>query len=160
VAELKGEAAEVEDEEPIRIDLMVDAHLPDGYVASGEGRLEAYRRLAAARDQEAIDDVVAEWEDRYGPLPGAAIELINLARLRAEAIRLGITEILQNRREVKVAPVTLRASEEVRLQRVERGAVLRGATLYLPSPEASPATAITRFIRTLWPPSDDRPEVP
>jgi transcription-repair coupling factor (superfamily II helicase) len=160
VAELKGESPAHREEEPIRIDLMLDAHLPDDYVPGGEARLEAYRRLADARDEAAIDDVVAEWRDRYGELPPPAEELINLARLRAEAIRLGITEILQNRREVKVAPVTLRASEEVRLGRIARGSVLRGDTLFLPSPEASPATAITRFIRTLWPPADDPAEAP
>jgi len=158
VAELRGDAPKDEEEEPIRIDLMLDAHLPSSYVESGEGRLEAYRRLAAARDDAAIDDVEAEWIDRYGPLPEPAVELLNLAHLRAEAIRLGITEILQNRREVKIAPVTLKASEEVRLQRLERGAMLRGSTLYLPSPAESPASAIRRFIRTLWQPSERPPE--
>ena len=78
----------------------------------------------------------------------------------AEAIRLGIDEILQNRREVKIHPVTLKASEEVRLQRIAKGAVLRGATLFLEPPGPSPATAIARFLRTLWPPSDDPPETP
>ncbi len=160
VAELKGESPSHRDEEPIRIDLMLDAHLPDDYVPGGEARLEAYRRLADATDGAAIDDVVAEWEDRYGELPTPAVELINLARLRAEALRLGITEILQNRREVKIAPVTLKASEEVRLGRIARGSMLRGDTLFLSSPEVSPATAITRFIRTLWPPADDPPEAP
>jgi len=124
-------------------------------VASGEARLEAYRRLAAASTNDEIDDVVAEWEDRYGDLPERAVELINLARLRVEALRLGIEEILQNRREIKIAPVTLRASQEVRLERLERGAMLRGATLYLPTPDGSAATAISRFLRTMWPVEDE-----
>ncbi|MBW2472540.1 MAG: transcription-repair coupling factor, partial [Deltaproteobacteria bacterium] len=102
VLELKGEVHEPEPEIPLRIDLMQDAHLPPEYVASGEARLEAYRRLAAASDDEGVDDVVDEWEDRYGPLPPTAQALIDLARLRIDAMRLGIEEILQNRREVKV----------------------------------------------------------
>ncbi len=158
VAELRGEVAQEDEDPTIRIDLILDAHLPTGYVDGGEARLEAYRRLASARNDSGIDDVVAEWRDRYGELPPEAEELINLARLRADAIRLGISEILQNRREVKIAPVTLKASEEVRLERVARGAMLRGATLFLPSPDASPATAILRFLRTLWPPADDATE--
>jgi transcription-repair coupling factor (superfamily II helicase) len=155
VKELKGEKADEAPEESVRIDLMLDAHLPESYVSSGEARLEAYRRLAVARSNDDIDDVVVEWQDRYGSLPDTAQELINLARLRVEALRLGIEEILQNRREVKIAPVTLKASEEVRLERIERDAVLRGATLYLPPPDGSPATAIIRFLRTLWPVAEE-----
>lgn len=151
VKELKGEHHDVEEPEPIRIDLMIDAHLPEGYVPGGEARLEAYRRLAAATTTDAVDDVVAEWEDRFGDLPEEAAELINVARLRVEAMRIGITEVVQNRREVRIAPVTMKASQEVRLERIARGALLRGVTLYLPAPEASPATAIAHFLRTMWP---------
>ena len=151
VLELKGEAPEQEPEAALRIDLLQDAHLPPDYVESGEARLEAYRRLAAAADHAAVDDVVDEWEDRYGELPETAIALIDLARLRIDARRLGIEEILQNRREVKLAPVTLRASEEVRLQRIAPDAMLRGSTLYLPPPGSEPAKSIATFLRTLWP---------
>ncbi|NHZ70367.1 MAG: transcription-repair coupling factor, partial [Proteobacteria bacterium] len=138
---------------PIRIDLMVDAHLKDSYVPGVETRLEAYRRLAAATTAQAVADVVAEWEDRFGPLTDNAQRLIDVAELRVEALRIGITEIVQNRREVRIEPVTMKASQEVRLERIARGALLRGSTLYIPSPEESPATVITRFLRTMWPDS-------
>ena len=36
-----------------------------------ELRLEAYRRLAAVTDHAEVDDIRAEWEDRYGPVPAA-----------------------------------------------------------------------------------------
>ena len=155
VQELKGELPVEEDEATVRIDLFVDAHLPVDYVPGGEERLEAYRRLASATSPEAISDVHAEWLDRFGPLPPTAQSLIDLAELRVEALRLGIEEILQNRREIKIEPVTLKASEEVRLQRIERDAMLRGATLYLPPPDDDPARAVTRFLRTLWPEPED-----
>jgi transcription-repair coupling factor (superfamily II helicase) len=151
VKELKGEVAAEEEPEPIRIDLMVDAHLPDSYAPGVETRLEAYRRLAGATTTSEIEDVAAEWEDRFGPLPGAAIELLNIARLRVEALRIGVTEIVQNRREVRISPVSMKASQEVRLERIARGALLRGDTLYLPNPDAPPATVIAQFLRTMWP---------
>ena len=87
----------------------------------------------------------------FGPLPATAVELINVARLRAEAMRLGIREILQNRREVKITPVALKASEEVRLRRVSRDSVVRGSALFVPPPEQSPATVIAQLLSTLWP---------
>ena len=70
VAELKGE----EPSEPaeIKIDLPFDANLPADYVEREELRLEAYRRLAAVTTQAEVDDVEAEWLDRYGPVPPAA----------------------------------------------------------------------------------------
>jgi transcription-repair coupling factor (superfamily II helicase) len=135
----------------VRIDLPVDAHLPDDYVAEQAARLEAYRRLAAAGAQEAVDDVVAEWEDRYGPLPPRAQALIEIARLRVEALRVGLAEVVRLRHEVKLAPVELSASQEVRLQRLAPRAVLRSGELFIPAPERSPATALAGFLRTMWP---------
>jgi hypothetical protein len=65
---------------------------------------------------------------------------------------LGITEIVGLRREVKIAPVSLAASQEVRLERLSPRAVLRERSLFLPAPDGSPATALLEFIRTMWPP--------
>jgi transcription-repair coupling factor (superfamily II helicase) len=155
VNKLKGEGSVDDDPEPVRIDLHVDARLPEEYVSGVEARLEAYRRLAAATTHDGVDDVVSEWEDRYGPLPSEATDLIDVARLRAEAIRIGITEIVQNRREVRIAPVVLKASQEVRLERLARDAVLRGSTLYLTPPKEAPSALIADFLRTMWPSSAD-----
>ena len=156
VYELKGGVPEEPEPDPIRIDLMVDAHLPDDYVHGVEGRLESYRRLAAATTTPDIDDVVAEWIDRFGSLPPSAEALISIARLRVEAIRIGITEIVQTRREVRITPVSMKASQEVRLQRVARGALVRGQTLFLPPPDTDMARSIAAFLRTMWPdPADN-----
>ncbi len=151
VNKLKGEPSQDDQPEPVRIDLHADAHLPDGYVAGVETRLEAYRRLSAATTHDAVDDVVEEWEDRFGSLPQEAVDLIEAARLRVEAIRIGITEIVQNRREVRIGPVSMKASQEVRLERIAKGSLLRSSTLYLTPPDESPATAIAEFLRTMWP---------
>jgi transcription-repair coupling factor (superfamily II helicase) len=151
VAELQSGRAPEERPAEVRIDLPVDAHLPDDYVVDQGARLEAYRRLAAASVQEAVDDVVTEWEDRYGPLPPRAQALIDIARLRVEALRVGFAEVVRFRHEVKLAPVALSASQEVRLQRLAPRAVLRSGELFIPAPERSPATALAEFIRTMWP---------
>ena len=52
VAEYRGESAI---EEPdVKIELPIDAHLPHDYVSSERLRLEAYRRLAAVRTEDAL----------------------------------------------------------------------------------------------------------
>ncbi|MEX1004931.1 MAG: transcription-repair coupling factor [Acidimicrobiia bacterium] len=154
VDELEGRdtvAREVE----VRIDLPVDAHLPETYVPDQLLRLEAYRRLALAATESEVDDVVSEWEDRFGELPGSAVTLVDIARLRVEAIRIGLSEIVALKSEVRLAPVDLTASQEVRLQRVARGSVLRAAegVIFLPTPRPVLA-GVLEFLAKMWPRED------
>ena len=153
VAELRGEPIEAEEPPEVRIDIPVDAHLPAEYVPSADQRLEAYRRLAVATTEAEVDDVVAEWGDRFGALPGPAAALIDVARLRVEALRVGVAELVAVRQEVRISPVELRPSQEVRLQRLSPRAVLRGAVLFVPAPRKEPAAALAAFLRTMWPPA-------
>ena len=127
VAEMKGEtAAEPAD---VTIELPVDAHLPADYVAEQVARLEAYRRLAAVADRAELDDVRAEWVDRFGPVPEPAEALLGVGRVRVECLRAGIAEVSAVRRRgpgggehaVRMAPVRLPASRQVRLQRLYGG---------------------------------------
>ena len=76
VAELKGEVREPGE---IKLDLPLDANLPKDYVEKEELRLEAYRRLAAVTTEAEVDDIRAEWEDRYGPIPDEAAALLEVA---------------------------------------------------------------------------------
>jgi len=140
VAELKGE----QPEEPVelKIDVPVDAFLPSGYVSREDLRLEAYRRLAAVATPDEVDDIRVEWEDRYGPVPVPAVELLGVARLRALCRRAGITEVSVAKGPgfggpafvTKISPVRLPASKVVRLQRLYKGAVLRTETQVLQLP--------------------------
>ena len=151
VDELEGRET-VHREVEVRIDLPVDAHLPEEYVPDQLLRLEAYRRLALADTAGEVDDVVDEWEDRFGPLPEQAVALVDIARLRVEAIRVGLTELVALRNEVRLAPVDLTASQEVRLQRLARGSVLRAGegVVFLPAPRPVVA-GLLEFLRAMWP---------
>ncbi len=155
VSELKGEPIETEELPEVRIDLPVDAHLPEEYVPGADQRLEAYRRLAAATTPEEVEDVAAEWRDRFGDLPEPAAALVDVARLRVEAFRTGLTEIVKVRNEVRLAPVSLRAAQEVRLERLARGAVMRGHVMFIPAPRGDLVAALLAFLRNMWPPSEE-----
>lgn len=156
VAEMEGHPVEDTGPPDIRIDLPVDAHIPEAYITDQELRLEAYRRLAATTTNAEVDDVVAEWEDRYGPLPGPATALIDLARLRVEAIRVGIDEIVKLRHEIRLSPVDLKPSQEVRLQRLHPGAVLQASEgrLFIPATE-SLVEDLALFLHRMWPSGDN-----
>ncbi len=154
VTKLKGESLPERPPE-IRIDLPVDAHLPAKYVDSANERLEAYRRMAAAETGSAVADVAAEWRDRFGELPAEAKALVDVALLRVEAIRVGLTEIVKVRNEVRLGPVALKSSQEVRLDRLAPRSVVRGPTVFLPAPRRDLVQSLIEFVRKMWPPEQE-----
>jgi transcription-repair coupling factor (superfamily II helicase) len=128
-------------EEPkdVRIDLPVDAHLPPDYIPSDRLRLEGYRRLAAAADDAQVDAVIEELTDRYGALPETAQRLVAVARLRLLCRAAGITEVsAASAATVRLAPIALPDSAQVRLARTYPGARYRAttATVQVPIPRA------------------------
>lgn len=128
-------------EEPkdVRIDLPVDAHLPPDYIASDRLRLEGYRRLAAASSDGEIDAVVEELVDRYGALPEPALRLVAVARLRLLCRDAGVTEVSAvSASTVRLSPMTLPDSAQVRLKRMYPAASYRAttSTVQVPIPRA------------------------
>ncbi|MDJ0953115.1 MAG: transcription-repair coupling factor [Acidimicrobiia bacterium] len=154
VTKLKGEPLPERPPE-IRIDLPVDAHLPGYYVDSANERLEAYRRMAAAETASQVADVATEWRDRFGELPAEAKALVDVALLRVEALRVGLTEIVKVRNEVRMGPIALRASQEVRLNRLAPRSVVRGPTVFLPAPRRDLIQSLIEFVRKMWPPDQE-----
>ncbi len=75
------------------IDIEVEASLPDAYVAQQAERLKLYRELDSTKDEAALEAFEQRLIDRFGPLPKAARELLNVVRLRWEAIRLGMERV-------------------------------------------------------------------
>jgi transcription-repair coupling factor (superfamily II helicase) len=98
-----------------------------------------------------VDDVAAEWVDRYGPLPPEAEALISLARLRVEALRIGLEEIVQLRHEIRLGPVDLKTSQEVRLKRLQPRSVLNAqeGTVFIPAPREL-VRGLIGFLREMW----------
>ena len=126
VAQLRGET--VPEPPEVSIEVPVDAHIPATYIAREAARLEAYRRLAAVTELSEVDDIRAEWTDRFGPVPDPAEALLSIGRLRVECLRAGVSEVVVTRRgggtlsaarfAARLAPVELPASRRVRLRRL------------------------------------------
>jgi transcription-repair coupling factor (superfamily II helicase) len=119
VSEMKGE-----DVPPIvpelKLDVATNAYLPTDYVSKEESRLDAYRRLAAVTKQSDVADIRDEWIDRYGPLPEAALALIRVGELRAECHRIGLRELVVADGRARLLPVSLKASQQMRLTRIAK----------------------------------------
>ncbi len=91
-AKREGRAPRMEAPQAV-VDLPVDAHLPDDYVADEAQKLELYRRLARARTSGDIAAFRQELADRFGPLPQAVLRLVEVAELRLAAEVAGIGTI-------------------------------------------------------------------
>jgi transcription-repair coupling factor (superfamily II helicase) len=75
------------------VELRVPAFLPEVFIADVHVRLSLYKRIAAAAAAEALDALMAEIHDRFGPLPSAAQSLIRIAKLKLTARALGIRRL-------------------------------------------------------------------
>ena len=57
--------------------------------------MDIYRRIALLRTEDEADDLIDELIDRFGDLPSGVSALINVALLRGEAGKAGISDISQ-----------------------------------------------------------------
>jgi transcription-repair coupling factor (superfamily II helicase) len=136
VEEAKGESDGSLKSDEVRIDLPLNAFIPRSYVADENLRLEAYRRIAAARTDEELDEVRAELADRYGaPFPDPVEALFEVARLRDLMIAAGIEEIATVARNLRIRPIELEDSKQFRLRRIVGEAVYKPETRALLIPE-------------------------
>jgi transcription-repair coupling factor (superfamily II helicase) len=109
VASLKGEKVKPRVEVQVRLDFLAlspgeespksvsslqrpaAAYIPFGYIADARQRIEIYRKLAQATDQEGLRSLKQELRDRFGPLPPALELLLQVADLKVLASERDIT---------------------------------------------------------------------
>ena len=107
IAELRAEGLDVEglsDAEAMTVqhesfvedafvDIDVLAELPDSYVSQPAEKLRLYRELDAIRREEDLVAYANRLVDRFGAIPDAAVTLLDVVRLRWEAVRLGMERV-------------------------------------------------------------------
>ncbi len=135
VSEFRGEAEEEFLE--VKVDLPVDANLPQDYLPGERLRLEAYRALASASTDEAVEAVRIELLDRYGPLPVQVENLLAVARFRVLCRRFGISEVSLQGSSVRFTPVVLSDSGQMRLSRLHPKSLYKAtvSTMAVPRPK-------------------------
>ena len=121
----------------VRVEIPIDAHIPHNYVPEERLRLEAYRRLADAHTETNIEDVIVELQDRYGPLPQPVLALVSVARLRVLLHSVGIEEAITAGQNMRLFPVELPESRQLRLNRLYPGTKILPATrtIVVPRPK-------------------------
>jgi transcription-repair coupling factor (superfamily II helicase) len=91
VRELKGE--EIDDDVRATVNLGIDIRIEADYVADMAQRLVVYRKVAAARNEQEVSEILDEVRDRYGPLPASLMNLAEYGRIRVMADQLGLESV-------------------------------------------------------------------
>ncbi|WP_230530857.1 transcription-repair coupling factor [Microvirga roseola] len=88
---LRGEA--LGDHWTPELNIGLNGTIPEDYVAEPEVRINLYARLTRSDASETIDDLAAEVEDRFGPMPEPVQNLLDLTNLKRLCLRIGIARI-------------------------------------------------------------------
>jgi transcription-repair coupling factor (superfamily II helicase) len=132
VQELKGE--EIQDDVRAAVNLRVDLRIDDQYVPDMNQRLMIYRKVAAARSDAELDQILSELRDRYGPLPEAVKHLEQYGRIRILADRLGVETLDREGQHVVIKLRPDATGERLNLERLIQVIGARSdATLVPPS---------------------------
>ena len=92
-APVVGELEEMQMAIPVSVDLPLSIGIPSGYVVNQNMRLQLYRRLADLRREDELEDLAAEFKDRFGPLPVQVVDLFFQMKVKLRAERAGLTSI-------------------------------------------------------------------
>ena len=93
VSEIKGET--VNKHGDISIEVSVDAHIPTKLIQDEQQKLEIYKKISLISNQQDFYDIQEEIEDRFGNIPQTVANLLDVALLKANARKLGVTAISQ-----------------------------------------------------------------
>jgi len=93
IGELSGEP--VKEEEPITVDLPVEAHIPPTYIKNHTARLEIYKKIAQVSSEEDFLDISDEITDRFGDMPKSVISLLDIALIKVLCSEVGLKEVSQ-----------------------------------------------------------------
>ncbi|MEG3967343.1 transcription-repair coupling factor [Microcoleus sp. T2B6] len=91
IREIKGQ--EIPKVEDAQIDLTLTAFIPADYIADLDQKMSAYRSVASANNSEELQQIQADWCDRYGPIPLPAQQLIRVVELKQIAKKIGFSRI-------------------------------------------------------------------
>ncbi len=94
VREARGEKPEP-DELETRVELKVNAFLPDSYVRGGGQRVEIYKRISMLRTLSDRADIIDEMIDRFGEIPDSVMTLLDVSHLRAMCARFGVSVVIR-----------------------------------------------------------------
>lgn len=93
VREVQGEDAK--EDFATSVDFAVDAFIPERYIRSNNIRIDTYKRIAAIENEDDASEITDELIDRFGDMPKACVNLLEVALIKSLAHSIGIGDISQ-----------------------------------------------------------------
>jgi len=124
VGEMRGEPQKITHE--TTIDILVDAFIPPKFIPDEQQKLEIYKKISTITNEQDFMDIQDELEDRFGKIPPTVVNLLDVARMKADACALGVTSITQKGLNIVI---TFRADAPVNPDNLMRQIQLNPARL-------------------------------
>ncbi len=100
VLEEKGE--KLPERTECKVDIPLDAYIPDTYVYSSAGRMEMYKKIALIESEEDLEDITDELIDRFGEFGKPVRNLIYISLIRHMAQRANVTLVKFESNEIRI----------------------------------------------------------
>ena len=98
-----------------------------------------FRSLADVKTKKEVDEISEELLDRFGKYVDPVEILLEVSKLRVIARKVGVSEIVQQGRFIKISPLELPDSRIIRLNRLYPGTQVRATirAIQVPAPTTS-----------------------
>lgn len=100
VLEEKGE--KLPERKECKIDIPLDAYIPDTYISSSAGRMEMYKKIALITNEADLEDITDELIDRYGEFGKPVKNLVYISLIRHMAERAGMSFVKFENGEIRI----------------------------------------------------------
>jgi transcription-repair coupling factor (superfamily II helicase) len=111
----------VDENEPVRLDVNVDAYVPAEYVPYEQAKIDVHRRIAGAREVADLMALRDELADRFGDPPQPVLNLIDLQQARIKLGLAGARSVTIRQNRLTVTPVDIEPEQATELKDLVEG---------------------------------------
>jgi transcription-repair coupling factor (superfamily II helicase) len=142
VAGLKGETVKKHLE--IKINLPVEAYIPETYIGEEPLRIDTYKKITQITEEGNVSMLRMELADRFGSPPDEVENLLLIARLKLAAGRAGANRVIWERGRVRISPINQTAGLEKALIKYSEVAKYKPGerSLYVSAPPGRPGVIL------------------
>ncbi|HKQ47143.1 MAG TPA: transcription-repair coupling factor [Phycisphaerae bacterium] len=84
----------------VHLELDVEAQIPKSYISSDRQRMECYRRFAACRTPQDVEELARDLEDAFGRYPESVETLLTVTEIKVRAMAWNIKTIIKREPDV------------------------------------------------------------
>lgn len=103
IEEMKGNIPPEDLETDTSIDIKVAAFFPENWLTDQRQRMNEYRRLSSIKNENTLEGLISEWNDRFGKLPEETKNLIEVVRLKLLAKAAKVASVNQEGNSIKIS---------------------------------------------------------